>query len=75
MDIVSPRLKTQPAVYIVTCTSGLGSCQVDCKEEFWDCGDKSLLFHTAEGESLRQWNLESTFCDLLYNSLAETLLF
>lgn len=30
-DLVSPRPKTQPVVYIVTCTSGLGSCQVECK--------------------------------------------
>lgn len=46
MGIVSPRPKTQPAVYIVTCTSGLGSCQVVCQEqEFWAYEDKSLFFY------------------------------
>lgn len=58
-----PRSKTQLSVYLATCTSGLGSCQVaQLREwvELWDYTDKSLLFYSHSRRRVSEHSL--TYC-------------
>lgn len=70
--------KQQPAVCIVTCTSGLSSCHIVCKKKSYGIMKTKVcsLSASAEGESASV-ELLSALCtlpDLLCNSQAGTLL-
>lgn len=69
-------VSTRRKVYIVTCTSSLGTCHVVCKEQCFGIMRTKVCSFTSstEGESLCRGSFECTNPDLLCNLQMETLL-